>query len=633
MSDNTLAALPWTPLNAQPGDVRGLPESERDALIISAIQVDGQWVILSRYGEDLWHIDGFPSNVPANKKRLDFGTVPPAFRAVMKAVMYRYIRRGRSGSVRPKGNIVRQYFSDSLPFLRRLEALNLDCLGAVTPLVCTTYEDFCKAYRQPIRSKGKPLSQEGLKNRFRAVEALYELSQYSDDPMPEHPWPETSSMGMAGLTGSGSRRKQGGKTPLIPDDVFCTLFQRAYQQVERGQQLLDQRDALDAIAAQRKGQCREAVIAAKRRHLGARGRNGGLNEFNRALNDLRTACYIVLASTSGCRHHELANVRLGAHHRTQDDEGTVYHWMRSRSDKTDVGIHNWMIPQSAVRALRIMERWCAPYQAMIAAEMLQRRRANPHDPQIAEAHKHRHALFLGVYPRKGNQVRTLTNMSLGTHLKSFAKDCGLSWDLASHQFRRKFANYAAHSRFGDLRYLKEHFAHWSMDMTLGYAMDESWGQHLDLELYADIQGELEDIKLGVVDSWLGDESLAGGYGRALKQWQRDPQNLLIFKDHATMLRSIAESTAIRSNGHAWCTADNDGCVGNTIERTRCGNNCSNAVIGRGHAGIYQGLYNDLKELVHCPDIGEGGRQRVLRDLNRSRAVLTELGMDPETFVA
>lgn len=37
-------------------------------------------------------------------------------------------------------------------------------------------------------------------------------------------------------------------------------------------------------------------------------------------------------------------------------------------------------------------------------------------------------------------------------LKAFARKCGLSWDLASHQFRRKFANYAARSQFGDLRH-------------------------------------------------------------------------------------------------------------------------------------------------------------------------------------
>src|SRR3546814_14496371 len=86
MSDNTLAVLPWKPLAGQPGDVRGLPESERDALIISATQVAGQWVILSRYGDDIWQLDGFSTNVPANRRLLNFGTVPSAFRTVMKAM-------------------------------------------------------------------------------------------------------------------------------------------------------------------------------------------------------------------------------------------------------------------------------------------------------------------------------------------------------------------------------------------------------------------------------------------------------------------------------------------------------------------------------------------------------------------
>lgn len=631
MRENTLAALPWAPLAAQPSDVRGLPESERDALIISATQVDGQWVIVSRYGDDVWQLDGFSSNISGKRKRLDFGSLPPAFQAVMKAMMYRYLRRGRRGSVRPKGAIVQQVFVQARPFLHHVEALKLNYLSAVTPLICATYVSACKAYRQTKRSitRGKPLSQRGLECRFQAVEALHELSQYTDHPMPQHPWSETSAKAMAGLTG---RSVQSCKTPLIPDDVFCLLFERAYQHVECGHQLLDLRDAMDTVATQRKGLSVVTVNQAKNLHLDALGWKGGLRAFSNELTNLRTACYIVLASTSGCRNHELANVQSGAHHRTHDDEGTVYHWMRSRSDKTDTGIHDWMIPEAAVRALRLMERWVVPYQAKIAAEIIQRRRDNPHDPQIVEAQRHRHTLFLGV-ALGGKHARTLSSTNWNLRLKAFAKDCGLSWDLTSHQFRRKFANYAAHSRFGDLRYLKEHYAHWSLDMTLSYAMDDGWGQHLDLELNTQIQGELEDIKIGVVNNWLGDEPLAGGHGRALKKWQREPQNLLIFKDHSSMLKSIAESTAIRSNGHAWCTADNDGCVGNTIERTRCGGGCSHAVIGRGHAAFYQRLYDDLKGLRHCSDIGEGGRQRVERDLNRCRYVLAQLGMAPDTLIA
>lgn len=629
MRTRTLAALPYPSLVAPPDDVRGLSKPERDALIISAIQVDGQWVILSRYGDDTWHLQGITSNTGASSKLLEFGTVPPAFRAVMKAIMYRYMLRGRLDTGRPKGAGLRHLLSISRPFLRYLEEHRIDQLKAITPQVCASYVTFCKAHRQTIRSKGKPLSQRALKARFVAVEALYELSQYTDDPMFKHPWPETSAHGMAGLIGS----VQGCKTLLIPDDVFCTLFAKAYQQVERGQSLLDLRDELDTIVERRKEISRRGVYWAKSRHLDSLGWVGGLRAFNNALVDLRTACYIVLASTSGCRIHELANVQIGSHHRTHDDEGNVFHWMRSRSDKTDTGVHDWMIPEAAVRALRLMERWAAPYQAIIAAEIVQLRRANPHDPQIAEAQQHRHALFLSIYQGGGNLVRILSNCTWSSHLKTFAKDCGLSWNLTSHQFRRKFANYAAHSRFGDLRYLKEHFAHWSLDMTLGYAMDDGWGQHLDLELYTDIQSELDDIKLGVVDNWLGDEPLAGGYGHALKQWQREPQNLLIFKDRASLLKSIAESTSIRSNGHAWCTADDGSCVGNTLDRTRCGNGCSNAVIGRIHTPFYKRLYEDLKELRHCPDIGEGGRQRVERDLKRSRDVLAQLGIEPETLIA
>jgi len=53
------------------------------------------------------------------------------------------------------------------------------------------------------------------------------------------------------------------------------------------------------------------------------------------------------------------------------------------------------------------------------------------------------------------------------------------------------------------------------------------------------------------------------------------------------------------------------------------------VIGRGHVGIYQRLYDNLKGLLDCNDIGDGGRQRILRDLKRCRDVLVQLGYDPE----
>lgn len=626
MIDNTSAEPDFAAVTNQPGDVRELSDLDRDKLIITAAQVDGHCVILSRYGDDVWQLNGFPSNVSASKRKINFGIVPPKFHATLKQILYRLIRRGRSGSDRPKGGTIHYFFMNALPFLRHMETLGIERLGEVTPVIAATYVAACRGHR--VARLNRPLTTESLSARYKAVEVIYELSHYTDDQLPQHPWPHTSATSMAGLIGS----VKGGKTLLIPDEVFCNLFHHSHRQVECAKQLLDLRDDLDAIAAKRKGQSVSWVLQGKKQHLDAIGWEGGLHAFNKSLLAIRTACYIVLASTSGCRNHELANLQSGAHHRTEDDEGTIYHWMRSKSEKTDQGIHDWMIPEAAVRALRVMERWSAPYRAFINDEITRRRCINPLDPEISEAYKHRHSLFLGVSMNEDKQARTLTNDSWCGYLKVFAKTCGITWNLSSHQFRRKFANYAAHSRFGDLRYLKEHYAHWSMDMTLGYAMDESWGRHLDLDLYTEIQGELEDIKLGVVDSWMSDKSIAGGYGRAIKEWQREPENLLIFKDHTSMLKSIAESTAIRSNGHAWCTADNDACIGNTLERSRC-SGCDHSVVGGTHAPFYQQLYDELKELQYCKDIGEGGRQRVERDLNRCRDVLVHLGMSPESLTA
>jgi hypothetical protein len=161
-------------------------------------------------------------------------------------------------------------------------------------------------------------------------------------------------------------------------------------------------------------------------------------------------------------------------------------------------------------------------------------------------------------------------------------------------------------------------------MTLGYAMNESQ----EMELYLEIQEELEEVKQSVVATWLNkSESLAGGYGGNIANWRAGDKPITLFKDHKQMIRSIAQSTSIRSNGHAWCTADDNQCVGNDLERTRCGSGCGNAVIGRQHLSIYQGLYDQLKEIEHREDIGDGGRARVRRDLERCTSVLRALGAD------
>jgi integrase len=606
-------------LLGQPNDARKLlPGPERDALVISMRKVDGVWRVVSSYGDDIWWPTGATTNVRQSNTKLDFTSIPAPFRESLKQMTYRYMRKGCGGSKRPGAATLVRGFREMTNFLRYAHTLGVTALGAISPLICSNYVHIART--KSLRGD-RPLAPGTLYKRIKGVSDIYELSQYTDDPVPEHPWPDSSADHLSGY--SRSKQNNGkGQTPLIPDDIFVSLFQAAWKIVQDAPRLLGLRDEMEHIAVAKNDLHPNYVASLKTDALAKSGFEGTYKRLKMQLLEIRTACYVVIASLSGCRNHELANLRSDSYYSSEDDDGEQYWWLRSESTKTFEGSTEWMVPEAAVVALRVLELWAAPYQDMLRQEIDGYRAGDAGDVRIAQAEDHLDVLFVGVDYKKGNLVRTLGIQALNNDLKDFAKRYGMNWLLASHQFRRKFANYAARSQFGDLRYLREHFKHWTMDMTLGYAMNESQ----EVALYLEIQDEIDEIKEDVVESWLdGSEPLAGGYGDNIVDWRSRSENITLFKSRAAMIRSIAQSTPIRSNGHAWCTADDNLCVGNDLERTRCGDNCNNAVIGGRHASIYQGLYDHLKQLETSNDIGPGGRERVKRDVTRCATVLGKLG--------
>lgn len=601
----------------QPNDVRSLSKLARDKLIISISTVDGEPVILSRYEDDTWLAPSRTTNLRISSTSLRFLMIPGEFRGVSKAVMYRFARRGIDGNKQPTQSRQVSTLANFKPFLLHLCKIGIYRLSDATPVACST---FVQAVRER-GTKGKPYKPAGMLQIFLAVEVLYELSQFTDDPMTCHPWPDSSASHLAGLTGAGRDLNRGGNTPLIPDRIFCELFQYAWDIVERADELLDLNDEIDKVGRKHAGKHEATIWKYKKDRLNLAGFTGALDEFHGKVIEIRTACYVVIASLSGCRNHEIAFIQTGSCKKEIDADGNIVWWLHSKSTKTGAGHTRWMVPEAVVKAIQVMERWARPHQKVIAEEIQLRRNSNPKDPEIAEALLHSNALFISTARDKVRRTVALTTWNF--RLKKFASDAGVDWKLATHHFRRKFANYAARSRFGDLRYLREHFKHWSLDMTLAYAMNGL----MEVDLFVEINSELDELKEQAVTNWLtSDTPLSGGYGRNLAIW-RGRKPVTLFRDHAHMVRSIAGSTALRSNGQAFCTADDSMCVGNSLERTRC-SDCSNAVIDYRHAAVYQGLYDHLGEVLDCADIGESGKVRVRRDLDRCHAVLTDLGFKP-----
>lgn len=612
MSDGMAKAFLEEIFLVQPKSVMGLSLIDRNRIIISATKVNGTWVTISTYEEDSWWINGAPKNVQSAKRTLRFIKIPDRYRSIIKETTYRYMRRGRAGARRPGYASLQRYLRNVSFFTKYLESIGIYRLPDVSQLICANYHYNCS---------NQNFSDRTLHDRLAAVQSLYEFSQYTDEPITDEPWPGSSAIQLSGYSERNSGHSC--KTPLIPDNEFSCLYQSAWKILEEADYLFTLRDVTSPLDALPKS--RVTINRYKKELMENYGWYAGAHELNRQLLEVRTACYVIIASLSGCRNHEISNLKKNSYYCTEDDNNEKFWWMRSLSTKTGGGVTDWLIPEAAVKALRTIEKWAEPYQELLKEQIESFQLSTPVNTRIAQAKEHIDSVFLGRNSANNGQVGTLPLGQWNVALKRFKRNCGLVGGLATHQFRRTFANYVARSQFGDLRYLKEHYKHWSMDMTLSYALNE----YQEIALYSEFQDELDDLKKAVVRNWLNPSTpLGGGYGNDLIDYRSSDEPITIFKNMKAMVQSIAQSTAIRSNGHAWCTSDNHDCPGNDSDPLRCGDGCPNGVVGLQHAPIYQGVFEELRLVSTLEDIGPGGRERMKRDLMRCRSVMVQLGHDP-----
>lgn len=590
-------------------------EAERSQQVISAVRLHERWHVLSRYGDDIWVLVGGTTNITEADRRLDFRKIPSCFADSLKAMLFRYMRHGRKGRAAPGPVWVRRTFMNAKPFCRFLTSVGLTSFGDVTREVAIAYVESCRRERSRF---GRPLSSGALENRLSTIEALYELSQYCDVRFPEHPWPETTAKLLSVHSATSKSTRSAAKTPIIPDEILAELFKAAWRVVDGAGRILELRDGLTEVARHHARKSQSTISHYQKRYLLKHGWNRTVQDLNSEVNDVRIACYIVIASVSGCRNHELAYVQRGACRPGFLPSGEHVWWLGSMSTKTGAGRTEWMVPEIAVKAVEVMEKWALPYQQRIRDEVARQIATNGPPAAITELERHAGALFLG---NQNGKIRTLSAVHCSRLLRDFARRAKIDWKLASHQFRRTFAVYAARSCYGDLRYLREHFKHWSIDMTLLYAANDS----MEADLLEEVGDELDAIHQGEVGSWLErGTKLCGGTGRAIVRF-RDQVPIELYGDRRRMVAILSENVSIRSTGHGWCTAASGReCLGATkLEPLRCVT-CSHSVIGRQHVDFYRRMRTDLLEVLALGDIGAPGIARVQDGIARCDKVLDEL---------
>tara|TARA_R110001583_G_C5670557_1_gene410916 strand:+ start:16777 stop:18630 length:1854 start_codon:yes stop_codon:yes gene_type:complete len=584
-----------------------LPSGEGLLGIVTTDRAEGVLYVLSRYEDMVWWLPktGCPTSLVDCKRKLDFARIRcKQLRSESKAVMARLIWANTKLAV----STVSGQFMKLVVWLNWLHDQGIRSLAQVTPMVADRYVQHVNQLTSPNRIGG-PLAPGTKAQRLLVVETCWR--HLLDTPNGfDHPWPENSASALAKL-----KQATKPKTDIIPEEVLHPLFQQSESLLSRATELLGNRDAVGDYQLRYKnlsGQIKE-----KSRFLKTRGWDLGFGALNNALRELRDGCFVIILATTGIRAHELGNIRRD-HWYSEVRDGERFYFLGSRSDKTHEGETSWLCPEIAIHAVKTLERLSEPMQIELEQALEHAIAVGDHQ-EVTRLQECSECVGLTRSMKKGNPISVISWQSLDDRLKRFATSLKLDWKLASHQFRRTFANYVVHHKLGDLRYLRDHFKHWSLDMTILYLMNEAQ----DLELYDEIYAAFDEKRQAIVGHWLEpDTPLSGGMGEHVRQMRSRTEKTRTYKDRREMVQAISELVYLRSTGIAWCTNDTGvDCAGGQCE------NCEHGCIDDNHKPFWEGLYQQQIELRQIEDLDASGSKTVERTMDRCEKVLADLGVD------
>lgn len=639
-------------------NLKVLTPDQRNALVVS-IAEDGH--ILSCFGDNVWDLSPYIHALGTSKclKKIDFST--SKFKDNSKLIdqehclllagvkSYVYIRlmvkSPQKGKPLGGSSIMSMWVQHLRPLLRWMVDYGYSCFADLSPDACMAYVEYTKntSYRDLNNGRRKKvsLSAKTLNRHFSCLESLWHFREHIEDALIQHPWPNMSAYSIAGYSTVGGENIE---TEQIPDRLMSKLVQGALYYVEEGYgtRLLDCRDAKESGDS----------IKSHFTPLGLKNWKQVTIEISYIL----TACYIIIDAFSGMRASEVLSLKIGCYYEHEGWDGATYGWLKGITYKLEEYPKQveWMVPPVVERAVNLAVRTTAPLRIkleMMISELEDKLRnvkymnenLRQNDSQaLNEMKKQRLGLFIGLN-RKFFSINVTTNATTLIRLRKFAIRLDLRvdladleqvrnktkirvgeiWPLNSQQFRRTFARYVARCVLGDVRYLREHFKHWSLDMTLGYAWNED--DLLDTSLIDEILEEHHEIQSDVVYGWVDfkrNQHLAANGGKNIEK-ARESCQAIVATDPRAVARQLARGYFLRGLGHSWCTEKE--CNGKGIYSVIECKDCENRVIDESHIPMWYGIRDQQIELMMLDDCGDPMWQGALESLRYAEKILADLG--------
>ncbi len=609
------------------------------------IQPDGTPLVVSRWGDEVW--DWYPyipqENKSLNEKQLDWRFSLPNGRQFTdseyacllesaKDFIWSLFSTPVEGRKRPSMLTLRGKANNLRSLIRWMVAQGLTRFDQLDGRVL----DYVAVAK--VDENGKPSAPHTVTLRLHIIEDLYFQRDKLHDALRAHPWPHESAGLLAGEKHGVGYDKP--KTDFIPDTVARRLAEDALDYIRsQSVRILAAhnagREAAGEKAAQGFGKdSQKNARTAAARAAGYEGSDHLTAETRR----LRTACYIVINMFSGARNSEVMSLAERCIVPGTSKDGTTdVLWMHGTIYKTGVRPHRWMVPPVVQEAVMVLTKLSAPLRERLSKEEIElteriglsigKERARL-VKRLDTVQKQKTKLFLGTGGRRCD-IAVISNAQVNVDLKLFCADHGIAgtdaqlFDLHSHMFRRTYARFVARSELGDLLFLRDHFGHWSIDMTTYYADGGADEYESDTELLemiaAEKMGRQTEIMTGYLDS---DTPLANG-SHWLKDWRSSVRTA---SNKEELIREYAGTITLNGTGHSWCVgnAKGTGCGGLCVFEAQMCVDCNYGIIGQEHRPVWEGIRDQQQEAVALDDMGPGGRARAQQILVYAEKVLRRL---------
>ncbi len=619
------------------GDRRGLP-------ITWIVGEDGVRLPLSRYGDDVVDFTPYISNPAAGTTAINLSALPNEWRDSYLDVILNFWRFGRPGSSAPKASTVVRAAHQLSLFVRWLSDRGISRFADVRPLHATTFANYL--HDSPITAQsreGELRKNRGVGNVLWATTLPWDLRARIADAMPGPPFEEES--GITKASRSSKRGPYEASTYCMSLHEFSTLFQACECSLEHADEYIA------ALEMRHKLLSKESNKTVTRKVLDDRFRhwlksNLGIStyELNARIKLIREAAATELALLVGQRVSEVLSLECGCYFE-RELEGASLGWLKGRTYKTSQNTTTWtdtewLAPTRVAVIVSYLERLSAVIRPVLHDEIaairhrIQRAKSTNEKAQLSAklmiANRSLNSIFLTRSVSKGfashESVRIVSHGTFALWLRAMAKKAGLSCPINPHVFRRTFAYMVVRHCNADIRYLKVHFQHWTLETTQLYATHDS----RDEDLADEIGQSILDAKTDLVSTWLDqDEILAGAAGEHIRHTREKPEfQAHTLKDRKALARSLHEGLNIRPTGHSWCVAaGSPPCGGRGLyDASECASGCGSAVISEREIPVWKQLTIQLLAAESLDDSGPGGAQLVARSLAVFDDVLKPFGL-------